>query len=91
MTQADYEKQLKEEFNEEFGTLSARQLWVLTKFAKRVRLRGRNNSAFNNMANRLFPYANFKQVTKRKLNGELYPGLEIIASGEVASEEEGEE
>lgn len=73
----DIEKKLKEELNEVFGELTARQLWVLTKFAKRVRTYARSNAAFNNLANRMFPYAKFSQVNKQRKDGTVYPGLSI--------------
>lgn len=52
-------------------------LWALTLFAKHVRTRARNNAAFNNFMNRLFPHANFKQVAKEDSDGKPYEGLEI--------------
>jgi len=83
---------------ENFGAkLTAQQLWALTKFAKNVRLRCRNNSAFNNFMNATFPYATFRQVTKTRTNKytgqpESYPGLEIAIKGEaVAAVSEDEE
>jgi len=58
--------------------LSNEQLWLLTKFAKYVRLRARNNTAFNNLMNQVFPYARFEQVTKTRVDGTgAYPGLKI--------------
>jgi hypothetical protein len=64
-------------FQELFGQLTTRQLWLLTKFAKHVRLRCRSNAAFNNYMNSMFPYASFKQVTKTKEDGSSYEGLTI--------------
>jgi len=95
MAFGDYEGKLKQEFVEQFGELTAKQLWVLTNFAKRVRLRARNNSAYNNLCNRLFPYAQFQQVTKSRVNyrtklPETYPGLQITVKGEAVSESEDE-
>lgn len=64
-------------FNHE---LSAKQLWLLTKFAKYVRLRARNNTAFNNLCNQVFPYAKFTTVTKNRADGTSYPGLAVGGS-----------
>jgi len=68
------------------GTLTLKQLWCLTKITKHVRLRCRNNTAFNNYMNGIFPYAKFATVTKQKQDGTLYPGLQITVAG--ATEEE---
>ena len=80
---------------ENFGAeLTAKQLWALTKFAKNVRLRCRNNTAFNNFMNRTFPHATFRQVTKSRPSRynpavmESYPGLEITVKGETVQGEE---
>ena len=69
---------------ENFGeNLTGAQLWALTKFAKNVRLRCRNNTAFNNEMNRTFPHARFRTVNKQRPSRlvpgtmETYPGLEI--------------
>lgn len=88
--------QLKKEMEEAFGPLSVRQLWVLTKFAKHVRLRARNNAAFNNFANSMFPYARFQQVTKTRTSRitgqpESYPGLKIIVGEETSDTLNGDE
>lgn len=82
----------KEEFEKEFGQLTLRQLWLLVLFAKNARLRCRSNIAFNNMANRAFPYATFKQVEKIKPAGngypeKRYPGLSIVIKGQEVIEE----
>jgi hypothetical protein len=96
---------MKEEFdkfysNEGGNKLNSKQLWLLVKFAKYVRLRARNNAAFNNLCNQVFPYAKFTTVTKRRVNKitgkeESYPGLSIMVEGEPAITEdtntEGEE
>jgi len=89
---------LKKEFEEQFGTtLTVRQLWALVKLSKHVRLRCRNNAAFNNFMSAMFPQASFRQVTKTRTSGpyvgQTYPGLEIAireASGvlTVSSPEE---
>jgi hypothetical protein len=71
-----------EEMKEAFGELTARQLWALTKFAKHIRLRCRNNTAFNNYMNRMFPYAKFTQVKKTNADGTSYPGLKITVAGQ---------
>lgn len=80
---------------ENFGTdLTAKQLWALTKFAKNVRLRCRNNSAFNNFMNRTFPNATFRQVNKTRPSRmnpsvmETYPGLEITVKGMIEMDDE---
>lgn len=70
--------------------LNASQLWALTKLAKHVRLRARNNNAFNNLMNNLFPHASFRTVTKTKKDGTTYPGLKITTNG-VDSEEDDSE
>jgi Tfp pilus assembly protein PilF len=72
----------KEDFMKEFGELNARQLWILARFAKFVRLRARNNTAFNNFCNRSFPYARFEQVQKVHKDGTPYPGLKITVKGQ---------
>jgi hypothetical protein len=77
----------KEDFEREFGTLTAKQLWILVRFAKHVRLRARNNTAFNNFCNRTFPNATFRQITKTKSNGETYQGLSLVVEGEEFSPE----
>lgn len=75
----EYEKKLKEELATEFPDLTLRQLWIICKLAKRVRTRARNNIAFNNMLNRLFPDFGFSQVTKTNpRDGSKYPGLSIL-------------
>jgi hypothetical protein len=77
---------VKEAIEKEFGQLNARQLWAVTKLAKFVRLRARNNAAYNNAMNEIFPYARFRTVTKTRVNRynpamvESYPGLEISVS-----------
>jgi hypothetical protein len=56
---------------------SKETLWALTLFAKHIRQRARNNAAFNNFMNRIFPHASFRQVPKVDDEGEPYEGLEI--------------
>jgi len=64
-------------FERDIGTLTERELWWLVKFAKHVRGRCRNNSAFNNFMNRNFA-ADFREVDKPRDDGEgTYKGLEI--------------
>ena len=75
------------EVAEVLGQLTVRQLWVLVKIAKTVRLRCRSNKAFNNYMNRIFPYASFDEVTKTKADGTSYPGLQITVGGESISGE----
>jgi hypothetical protein len=88
---------LKTRFANAFGTeLTGEQLWAITLLAKHVRLRARNNSAFNNFMNSMFPHAQFKTVTKERINyrsglKESYPGLSIVVKGVVAETEEEED
>lgn len=87
---------LKTEFAAEFPQLTVRQLWVLTKLAKFVRLRARNNTAFNNAMNEIFPHARFRTVNKTRTSRitgqpETYPGLEITDGKETVSGDETEE
>lgn len=73
----------KEEFEFLFGKLTSKQLWLLVRFAKYVRLRARNNVAFNNLANRIFPYAKFRQIEKTNTkDGTKYMGLSLVVDGE---------
>jgi len=89
-------EKIKQEFEVGFGRLTTKQLWILVKLAKYVRLRCRNNVAFNNFFSRLFPYASFNQV--KKVNPDLseYFGLRIQVEGEnedepfLTPEDEGE-
>lgn len=81
---------LKTEIEQEFGKLTARQLWVITKLAKFVRLRCRNNTAFNNAMNEIFPHARFRTVNKTRVSRvtgqpETYPGLEITTQEIIVS------
>lgn len=69
--------------------LTLEQLWWLAKFAKHVRGRCRNNSAFNNFMNRNFAPARFSEVPK-EYNGRHYMGLKISV-GENSSEGDNEE
>jgi hypothetical protein len=82
-----YGKEATLAFEKAFGTseLTTEQLWCLTKFAKHVRLRARNNVAFNNYMGRVFPHAQFKQVPK-EYNGRKYEGLQITAKGVTTSD-----
>src|ERR1051325_5290925 len=67
--------------------LSVQQLWWLTKFAKHVRGRCRNNSAFNNYMNRNFPNAQFSEIPKQYTDDrgfiKHYQGLKITVNGET--------
>ena len=89
--------QLKASLEKAFGKeLTGEQLWALVKLSKHVRLRARNNSAFNNLFNNLFPNAQFRTVTKERKNYrtgqmESYPGLSIIIKGQAVTQEEEEE
>ena len=71
----------RDEFEEVFGfhisKLTLRQLWWIVKFCKTVRMRGRSNTAFNNVFKRTFSGAFFRQVTKKREDGSEYPGLDI--------------
>ena len=70
--------------------LSTEQLWCIVKLCKYVRLRARNNTAFNNLFNQVFPYAKFTQVTKSRSDGTTYPGLSINGKDDLTSQD-GEE
>lgn len=90
----DFKQMMTENFGNE---LSAKQLWALTLFAKNVRLRCRNNTAFNNFMGRTFPHATFRQVNKTRPSRynpniiENYMGLEISVKGEAVSADESED
>lgn len=77
--------ELKNRLSEAFGIeqFNSNQLWALVILAKHVRLRARNNSAFNNLMNGMFPNANFKEVIKTRLDGQTYKGLSIEVDGEA--------
>lgn len=83
------EAALKSELAEQFPDLTLRQLWTIVKLVKRVRKFARNNAAFNNLMNRLFPDFEFREVKKDNKWGK---GLQITdkKSGD-ASDYEGEE
>lgn len=68
--------------------LTGEQLWWLVKFAKHVRGRCRNNSAFNNYMNRNFN-ASFREVQK-EFNGRTYTGLKIIVNDKEFNSEDTE-
>lgn len=86
-------RNFKDEMEKNFGKLTLPQLWALVKFSKNVRLRCRNNAAFNNFCNQTFPHARFQQVTKTRPNRynptliESYPGLQITVDGKTTEEE----
>lgn len=80
----------KEEMEQKFGVLTPKQMWLLVKLSKNVRLRCRNNVAFNNFFNSTFPYANFSQINKIRADGSSYPGLKITFKDGQSSEEEEE-
>jgi hypothetical protein len=85
------EQNIKAKLEKAFGTeMTADQLWALSLFAKRVRTYARHNTAFNNLGNRLFPHARFQQVTKTRLDGTTYPGLQIVVKETVATSDESE-
>jgi hypothetical protein len=89
----DRVSKLKEDIDKAFHEpLNGSQLWALVKLSKYVRLRARNNSAFNNLMNSLFPQASFRTVTKTKRDGTQYPGLQIaMKGGDIVESEEEEE
>lgn len=72
------------------GKLTLEQLWAIVKIAKHVRLRARNNTAFNNYFNRIFPYAQFKTITKQHADGTTYPGLQITVDGVMVEADDAE-
>jgi len=83
--------QFRKDFEAAFGKqISVQQLWLLTKMCKNVRLRCRNNTAFNNFMNGVFgPHAQFNTVTKTRISWktglpESYPGLSITVNGQSA-------
>ena len=92
-------EEYRAEFEELFGkTLTARQLWMLVKMCKNVRLRCRNNTAFNNFMEQVFPYARFRKVAKqvpdwsRPGQTKTVDGLSItVADQTIEDNEEGEE
>lgn len=89
-------RDFKQLMKEQFGELTITQMWALVNFSKNVRLRCRNNTAFNNFCNQTFPYARFQQVTKQRVDkytGQLktYPGLQITVNGQTVENEESEE
>lgn len=67
--------------------MTAAQIWALVKLSKNVRLRCRNNAAFNNYFNGVFGDAfTFRQVNKERISRvtgrpESYPGLQIVHKG----------
>lgn len=73
------------------GVLTLEQLWAITKISKHVRLRARNNSAFNNYMNRIFPYAKFATVSKTRADGSVYPGLRIETAQEAKEENDSDD
>lgn len=95
MSKYDQKVAMAEDFKQLFGVgdskqLTVQQLWLVTKFAKYVRLRARNNTAFNNLCSELFPYASFKTITKHHADGMSYPGLEIKIGDSVVTEVDSE-
>lgn len=90
--------QFRKDFEAAFGVkLTAQQLWLLVKMCKNVRLRCRNNTAFNNFMNAMFnPHAQFREVMKQKPSWKVpgttehYPGLVISVNGQVADGDDDE-
>jgi len=71
-------KEFEEAFGKPITSLTVSQLWWLTKFAKHVRGRCRNNSAFNNYMNRNFKSGVFVEVSKTdECTGKSFKGLHI--------------
>ncbi len=67
---------------------TASDVMTLVKFAKHVRLRCRNNAAFNNYMNRMFDGKFiFREVTKQGPRGP-YPGLQITGDTTAESGDE---
>lgn len=73
--------------------LTPAAMWEIVKLAKHVRLRCRNNAAFNNWFNAAFPHLKFEQVQKQRPSRynpaipEYYPGLKITERETGASHE----
>lgn len=82
---------LKQEVKDNFPGLNLYQLWSIVKIAKHVRLRCRNNTAFNNFMNELFPQAKFRTVEKARNDNSTYPGLSITMGDTTSIEEETED
>lgn len=92
-----YPADAKAELEKAFGpieNLTGAQVWALVKLCKNVRLRCRNNAAFNNYFNGIFNNTfRFREVTKQRQKRyaapgvmESYPGLQISNSkGEPVS------
>jgi hypothetical protein len=89
-------KYIKDLIPELFGDrkLTLQELWAFVKICRIVRLRCRNNTAFNNQLNGAFPYARFRQVQKTKPSRinpsqmESYLGLEISIDGKTEAQDE---
>lgn len=85
----DGEKYVKDLIDKAFKEeLTAQQLLAISKLCKRVRKYARHNIAFNNLMNRMFTYASFREVTLTKRNGEQFPGLQITMKDGVKHNEE---
>jgi hypothetical protein len=85
----DFKKEFEEAFNIKIEEVTPKMLWFLTKFAKHVRLRCRNNQAFNSYMNRNFPNASFNQVSKVGNKGP-YMGLMIVVNGQTFEDKDEE-
>ena len=91
------EQNIKESLEAAFGKeLTVQQLWALVKLSKRVRKFCRSNAAFNNAFSRIFPNAQFRQVTKtfppgHFKAGQTYLGLQITVNGQTVDETESDE
>lgn len=60
----EFQDEFKVAFGKDISEATIPQLWFLVKFAKHVRGRCRNNSAFNNYMNRNFTGHTFREVPK---------------------------
>lgn len=73
---------LKPEVQKNFPNLTFDQIWTLVKLSKMVRLRCRNNTAFNNAFNTMFEgIAEFRNVQKTRSDNTTYSGLSIKMNG----------
>ena len=81
MSNTEKAQKMRKEFDEPEvfnGKINFRQIWWIVKLAKTVRKFARSNAALYNLLNEIFSgIARFKEVTKTKEDGSIYPGLEI--------------
>lgn len=89
MNKYDQQSNLKADIITYFPNLTIEQVWTIVKLSKYVRLRARNNSAFNNLFNNLFPEFQFREETKYHPVTKLpYKGLKIKSLKEQKEIEE---